>query len=111
MKEVVWYHADRVRPITDEKALWMDKKWKSETIISLQNVVRPVALIRSKNIAIHRLQTCITMQKAWLANLLKNAEGAGKDKAALVGHTDHSFTESRYQSAELENFLEIIDKF
>jgi integrase len=45
------------------------------------------------------------------ANLLKNAEGAGKDKAALIGHTDYSFTESRYQSAELENLLKIVDKF
>lgn len=44
------------------------------------------------------------------ANLLKNVEGAGKDKASLIGHTDYAFTEKRYQSAELENLLDIVNK-
>lgn len=44
------------------------------------------------------------------ANLLKNVEGAGKDKASLIGHTDYAFTEKRYQSAELDNLLDIVNK-
>jgi integrase len=44
------------------------------------------------------------------ANLLKNTEGADKDKASLIGHTDYSFTERKYQSAELENLLDIVSK-
>ena len=44
------------------------------------------------------------------ANLLKNVEGAGKDKASLIGHTDYAFTEKRYQSAEIENLLDIVNK-
>ena len=44
------------------------------------------------------------------ANLLKNVEGANKDKASLIGHTDYAFTEKRYQSAEMENLLNIVNK-
>lgn len=44
------------------------------------------------------------------ANLLKNVEGAGKDKASLIGHTDYAFTEKRYQSAEMEKLLDIVNK-
>ena len=44
------------------------------------------------------------------ANLLKNVEGAGKDKASLIGHTDYAFTEKRYQSAEFEKLLDIVNK-
>lgn len=44
------------------------------------------------------------------ANLLKNVEGAAKDKASLIGHTDYAFTQQRYQSAELENLLGIVNK-
>lgn len=43
------------------------------------------------------------------ANLLKNVEGAGKDKASLIGHTDYAFTEKRYQSAEIENLVNIVN--
>lgn len=43
------------------------------------------------------------------ANLLKNVEGAGKDKASLIGHTDYKFTEKRYQSAEMENLVAIVN--
>lgn len=43
------------------------------------------------------------------ANLLKNVEGAGKDKASLIGHTDYSFTERKYQSAEIENLVNIVN--
>ena len=44
------------------------------------------------------------------ANLLKNVEGAGKDKASLIGHTDYAFTEKRYQSAEFDKLLDIVNK-
>lgn len=44
------------------------------------------------------------------SNLLKNVSGAGKDKASLMGHTDYAFTEQRYQSAELENLLDIVNQ-
>ena len=44
------------------------------------------------------------------ANLLKNVDGANKDKASLIGHTDYAFTEKRYQSAEMENLLDIVNK-
>lgn len=43
-------------------------------------------------------------------NFLKNVEGARKDKASLVGHTDYSFTEKAYQSAELYNLVAIVNK-
>lgn len=43
------------------------------------------------------------------ANLLKNVDGAGKDKASLIGHTDYAFTEKRYQSAEIENLVAIVN--
>lgn len=44
------------------------------------------------------------------ANLLKNVEGADKDKASLIGHSDYAFTQQRYQSAELDNLLDIVNK-
>lgn len=44
------------------------------------------------------------------SNLLKNVDGAGKDKAALIGHSDYSFTEKKYQSAEMENLLDIVNR-
>lgn len=44
------------------------------------------------------------------ANLLKNVEGADKDKASLIGHSDYAFTQQRYQSAEMEKLLDIVNK-
>lgn len=44
------------------------------------------------------------------ANLLKNVDGADKDKASLIGHTDYAFTAKQYQSAEMENLLAIVNK-
>lgn len=44
------------------------------------------------------------------ANLLKNVEGSGKEKAALIGHTDYAFTEKQYQSAEMEKLLAIVNE-
>ena len=43
------------------------------------------------------------------ANMLKNAPGADKDKAGLMGHTDYRTTVKLYQSAELDAFRNIID--
>ena len=44
------------------------------------------------------------------ANLLKNANGSDKDKAALIGHEDYRTTVRIYQSAELENLKVIIQE-
>ena len=44
------------------------------------------------------------------ANLLKNVDGANKDKASLIGHTDYEFTEKKYQSAEIENLVSIVNR-
>ena len=44
------------------------------------------------------------------ANLLKNVEGANKDKASLIGHTDYAFTERRYQTAEMDNLFSIVNR-
>ena len=44
------------------------------------------------------------------SNLLKNAGGADKDKAALIGHEDYTTTKRMYQSAELRNMASITDQ-
>lgn len=38
---------------------------------------------------------------------LKNAEGTDKAKASMIGHTDYAFTQSHYQSTDLEDLLTI----
>lgn len=43
------------------------------------------------------------------ANMLKNASGSDKDKAALIGHEDYSTTQRHYQSAEIELLKSIIN--
>ena len=43
------------------------------------------------------------------ANLLKDAPGADKDKAGLIGHADYQTTKKHYQSATLEAFKRIIE--
>ena len=43
------------------------------------------------------------------ANKLKAAEGDSRDKAALMGHTDYSFTQSQYQSSPLEDLKIVVD--
>lgn len=45
------------------------------------------------------------------SNMLKNAAGADKDKAALIGHEDYTTTKRMYQSAELLNLKRITDQF
>lgn len=43
------------------------------------------------------------------ANKLKNASGADRDKAELVGHTTYEFTKSAYQSSSIEDLKMVID--
>ena len=38
---------------------------------------------------------------------LKRAEGSDKTKAELMGHTNYAFTQSRYQSTDLEDMLAV----
>lgn len=47
----------------------------------------------------------------FFSNLLKDASGAEKDKAALIGHSDYSTTVRVYQSADLTNMQRITDAF
>lgn len=41
------------------------------------------------------------------ADLLKNAEGNDRDKAALIGHSDYTFTQTKYQSTNLDELNNI----
>lgn len=43
------------------------------------------------------------------SNLLKNAPGDSGDKARLMGHTDYTFTQERYQSSALNDLKMITD--
>lgn len=43
------------------------------------------------------------------ANLLKDASGAEKDKAALMGHTDYDMTKY-YQSSDIDHMRKIVDQ-
>lgn len=38
---------------------------------------------------------------------LKNAEGTNKAKAGLMGHTDYAFTQSHYQSTDMDDLLAV----
>ena len=38
---------------------------------------------------------------------LKRAEGSDKTKAGLMGHTDYAFTQSHYQSTDIDDLLEV----
>jgi len=38
---------------------------------------------------------------------LKNAEGSDKAKAGLMGHTDYAFTQSHYQSTDMDDLLTV----
>ena len=41
------------------------------------------------------------------ADLLKNAVGDDRDKAALIGHSDYTFTQTKYQSTNLDELNNI----
>ena len=43
------------------------------------------------------------------ADKLKHAEGDVRDKAALIGHSDYSFTRMQYQSSPLEDLKTVTD--
>lgn len=43
------------------------------------------------------------------ADKLKKAKGDVRDKAALIGHSDYSFTRQQYQSSPLEDLKVVID--
>ena len=44
------------------------------------------------------------------SNLIKNAPGDTGDKARLMGHTDYTFTQERYQSSSLKDLKKITNK-
>ena len=43
------------------------------------------------------------------SNKLKNAAGDDIDKAALMGHSDYTFTQTKYQSTDLDELAAVID--
>ena len=43
------------------------------------------------------------------SNKLKNAEGNDIDKAALMGHSDYTFTQTKYQSTDLDELAAVMD--
>lgn len=43
------------------------------------------------------------------ANKLKKADGDNKDKAELIGHTNYSFTQQKYQTSELSDLKTVVD--
>lgn len=45
------------------------------------------------------------------ADLLKNAAGSDKDKAAMFGHSNYVFTQNKYQSTNLNDLKLIVDSF
>jgi integrase len=47
----------------------------------------------------------------FFSNLLKDAKGADKDKAALMGHSDYETTKRVYQSEDLQAMQRITNSF
>lgn len=47
----------------------------------------------------------------FFSNLLKDAKGADKDKAALMGHSDYETTKRAYQSEDLQAMQKITNSF
>ena len=45
------------------------------------------------------------------ADMLKNADGTDKSKAALIGHSDYLFTQERYQSITIEELAALVASF
>lgn len=43
------------------------------------------------------------------SNKLKKAEGDDRDKAALIGHSNYTFTQTRYQSTDLDELKAVMD--
>ena len=45
------------------------------------------------------------------ADMLKNASGSDKDKAAMFGHSNYLFTQDKYQSTHILELKSIVDSF
>lgn len=45
------------------------------------------------------------------ADMLKDASGSDKDKAALIGHSNYLFTQQRYQSTAIADLKALVDSF
>lgn len=45
------------------------------------------------------------------ADMLKDASGSDKDKAALIGHSTYLFTQQRYQSTAIQDLKALVDSF
>lgn len=45
------------------------------------------------------------------ADLLKNAAGSDRDKAAMIGHSNYLFTQDKYQSTAIQELKNIVDSF
>jgi len=45
------------------------------------------------------------------ADMLKDADGSDKDKAALIGHSNYLFTQQRYQSSDIADLKALVDSF
>jgi integrase len=43
------------------------------------------------------------------SNKLKSAVGDDRDKAALIGHSDYTFTQTKYQTTNEEELLAVVD--
>jgi len=43
------------------------------------------------------------------SNMLKTAEGADIDKARLIGHSDYTFTQTKYQTTDLDELAAVVD--
>ena len=43
------------------------------------------------------------------SNKLKNAAGDDRDKAALIGHSDYTFTQTKYQTTNEDELLAVVD--
>lgn len=43
------------------------------------------------------------------SNKLKNASGDDRDKAALMGHSDYTFTQTKYQTTDLDELAAVMD--
>ena len=43
------------------------------------------------------------------SNKLKNAAGDDRDKAALIGHSDYTFTQTKYQTTSEDELLAVVD--
>ena len=45
------------------------------------------------------------------ADMLKDASGSDRDKAALIGHSNYLFTQQRYQSTSISDLKALVDSF